>query len=193
MKKMMIILVMLAIMLSMTACGEKTETSANTADDTATTETVESEPAPIEPDEDISTETSEDIATEPAEKEEFVKMYELSNIEYVKENGETQQADFIPGSEVYIFKEGEGYQNFEYRYKNYASYDEMLNDSNYTIKSVNGSYTLNSDHTQLALVGEDGSFRYAEVSGDKITFEYSQEGYDVKMVTTYTETDKVSI
>lgn len=182
MKKTMIILMILTMMFSMAACKEKTEASANNTDDTAATETVGAEPPATEIEE-------EDSAEEP----EFIKMYELSNIEYVAGNGETKQADFIPGSEVYIFKEGEGYQNFEYRYKYYPSYEEMLKDSNYTIQSETGAYTLNSDHTQLALVGADGSSRYAEVSGDKIIFEFSQEGQDVKMVTTYTETDKVSI
>ena len=136
-----------------------------------------------------TTETEE----ETEEEAEFVKMYELSNIEYVADNGEALQGEFIPGSEVYIFREGEGYQIFEYRYKNYPSYERMLNDSNYSIESVFGAYTLNSDHTQLSLIGGDGSFRYAEVNGDKIIIEYCPEGYDLKMVSTYTETDSISI
>lgn len=181
MKKILIILMILTMMLSMAACGEKTEADKTVPDET---ETVEPEPA--------TTDYSGDVP-ELEEDAEVVKMFELSNIEYVASNGETQQADFIPGSEVYIFKDSEDSLSFEYRYKHYPSMEDMLNDRNYTIESVNGAYTLNSDHTQLFLVGDDGSYRQAETSEDKIIFEYSPEGYDVKMVTTYTETDKIEI
>lgn len=179
MKKTLIILMIMTMMLSMVACGEKPPT---TSDDTVSSEIGETEIPTTEPEEEAS-----------AEEPEVVKMFELSNIEYVASNGETQQADFIPGSEVYIFKDSEDSLSFEYRYKHYPTEEDMLNDRNYTIESVTGAYTLNGDHTQLALMGEDGSFRYAEASEDKIIFEYSPEGYDVKMVTTYTETDEISI
>ena len=172
MKKLTVMLLTLVMIFSMAACGSKTETSGDIPDDTG--ETVTNIPE-----------------TEPVEDEEYVKMYELTNVEYVAGSGETQQGDFIPGSEVYIFKEGKDYQNFEYKYKKYPTEEDMLNDSNYSIESVYGTYTLNGDKTQLALLGQDGSISQAEVSGDKIIFEYSPEGYDAKMVTTYTETDEV--
>lgn len=179
MKKTMIIFMILAMMLSMVACGEKPPTA---PDDTVSSEIGETEIPTTEPEEEAS-----------AEEPEIVKMFELTNIEYVKENGETMQGDFIPGSEVYIFRDSEDRLSFEYRYKHYPTEEDMLNDRNYTIESVTGAYTLNSDHTQLFLVGDDGSYRQAEASEDKIVFEFSPEGYDVKMVTTYTETDKISI
>ena len=174
MKKIAMILMMLAMMLSMAACGDKTETRGEIPDDKGV-------PVAVDPE------------TEPAEVEEFVKMYELTKIEYVMEDGETVQGEFIPGSEVYIFTEGEDYQDFEYKYKKYPTEEDMLNDSNYSIESVYGTYTLNGDKTQLALMGQDGSINMAEVSGDKIIFEFSPEGYDVIMATTYTETDKTDL
>ena len=180
MKRIMIILMILTMMLSMAACGEKTEADKPVSDET---ETVEAETA--------TTDTLTEVP-KSEEDEEFVKMFELTNIEYVLGNGETKQADFIPGSEVYIFRDSEDGLRFEYKYKNYPTEEDMLNDRNYTIENVRGAYTLNPDHTQLFLVGDDGSFRQAAASEDKIIFEYSPEGYDAKMVTTYTETDKIS-
>lgn len=179
MKKTLIILMILTMMLSMAACGEKPTT---TSDDTASSEIVETELPTTEPVEAVSEEETE-----------FVKMFELSNIEYVMGNGETYQPDFIPGSEVFIFRESEDSLSFDYKYKNYPTEEDMINDRNYTIETISGTYSLNSDQTQVVMLGEDGLIRYAEASEDKITFEFSPEGYDAKMVRTYTVTDEISI
>lgn len=174
MKKIAILLMMLAMMLSVAACGDKTEASGENPDDKAW-------PVAVVPE------------TDPAEDEEFVKMYGLTNIEYVMADGETVQGEFIPGSEVYIFTEGKDYRDFEYKYRKYPTEEDRANDSNYSIESVYGTYTLNGDKTQLALMGQNGVVNLAEVIGDKIIFEFDPEGYDVKIVMTYTETDEADI
>lgn len=123
-------ILIIAMTLAVTACGtgqtiEKTEP--------------ESQPAEIQTD-------KEDFAgsENPLQGE----SYTLSMIEYDYGNGEYVPADFVPGAETFTFKDDGSY---DYSYRNYPTYEDMVNDRNYEVLSVHGNYEV--DGASITLHG----------------------------------------
>lgn len=200
MKKMAMIAMLLVLMLSTTACSGLGVLNNLIVDTFAKDDVFETEDYSLNEDSydddsyyDESSGLNPDGSVIGMPRGEVVQMYELSDITYVKDSGEEIPGECIPGSEVYIFTEGENIQDFEYRSKYYATYDDMLKDNYYDIKSVYGSYTYDEASNSLALIGLDGSFREARFEDDKMIIDVGGPELPAVMRVTYTATEDIDI
>ncbi len=99
--------------------------------------------------------------------------YSLSDLMYNNpDTGEWVSADFVPGAEKYVFHED---NTFEYIYKNYPTYEDMLADSNYEMVTKEGTYSFDSGDSVVSMTMETMQLS-GTIDGDQLIIELEDNG-----------------
>ena len=109
--------------------------------------------------------------SEPADT--LNKTYLLSDLEYMDAGtGEWTPSDFVPGAEKYVFHED---YSCEYIYRDYPTYEDMLNDSNYETVTKNGIYVFNVEEEGVSMM-YDGLSMTGVIDGDQLIIVHEYNG-----------------
>lgn len=118
-------------------------------------------------------EITEEADPENTDDEAFDRTYELSDLMWFdSENEEWVTGDFIPGAEKYVFYDD---NSCEYIYKDYPTYEDMVNDSNYEMVTKKGSYIFDPEQEGVSML-LDGAPLAASIDGKQLIIEYDYEG-----------------
>lgn len=166
MKKILVTLLIAVIaVMSLASCGaghNKLNTGKQTNEEVDYT--VDNE---ISDDNDAYEDTDEELP------EGFERTYGLTNLQFFDpEAGTWVDTDFVPDSEQYVFHED---LTCEYTYKNYPTYEDMLNDSNYVTETRNGFYMYVPENDGVTMIYEDYPVT-ASIDGDKLIIEQDYNG-----------------
>ena len=198
MKKIIIsLLVAVFAVLMLAACSGKDQQSSNggTADDsldvykTETSDSYEDESFNYNDDAEITNdenadELNADDANEKTISSGFERAYELTNLEIRNpDTGEWSVTDFIEGAETYVFHED---LSCEYIYRNYPTYDDMLNDSNYEMVNKQGIYMYVPGEEGISMVFEN-FISSGRVSDEEMVLDFEYNGSPAVRAT-YTKT-----
>ena len=114
------------------------------------------------------------------------KTYLLSDLEYMDAGtGEWTPSDFVPGAEKYVFHDD---YSCEYIYRDYPSYEDMMNDSNYETVTKSGVYVFNAEEGGVTMMYDEVPVIGA-IDGDQLIIVHEYNG-EPAIRGTYTEAEE---